>query len=357
MAHLISSRNLFIDTSSDLHGGRGDDVTLQLGSDSIHANSGQQLRLTLTYFSMYKNYYNININNSKFRLVTEDLSNELEIPNKNYALYSDIVAEFAETVKVQALANALAKGAAVGTTATIAYLTSDLTPIADPLPVGFPNATSDRIMRFKISFTNPHTLTIFRIQCFDSVGDTYEILGGDRLTDPASTDSSFLCNVSSTTELTVIGLYPMQRSTDSHITLRCSLPNTNIETSSFAGGNLNSHTMSSNILAMIPVDFEFTQFNSSTDNEFFLNLTTQNLSSLRLFLRDHKNRPLGRLLGSSSQTAAGSGTSQSTLGNLNFRAIIRIDVIQQMIPRTLHSKPEPQTIPGRFLNGVLNNIE
>ena len=56
MSHIISSRNLFIDTSADLNGSQGDNITLQLGADSIHAASGQQLKLTLTYFSMYRNY-------------------------------------------------------------------------------------------------------------------------------------------------------------------------------------------------------------------------------------------------------------------------------------------------------------
>ena len=117
------------------------------------------------------------------------------------------------------------------------------------------------------------------------------------------------------------------------------------------------HTLTSNILAMIPCDIEYTSFTSSTDGEFFLNLTTQNMSSIRLFLTDHKNRPLGRIAGSGSQTAAGTGTAQSTLGNVSFRAIVRVDVIQVTIPRTLHTKLPPQTVPPRLAGPILNNLE
>ena len=83
MAHIISSRNLFIDTSADLNGSQGDNITLQFGADSIHAASGQQLKLTLSYFSMYRNWYSININNSKVRLTTDSNATELVIPSSN----------------------------------------------------------------------------------------------------------------------------------------------------------------------------------------------------------------------------------------------------------------------------------
>ena len=350
MAHIISSRNLFIDTSADLNGSQGDNITLQLGADSIHAASGQQIKLTLSYFSMYRNWYSININNSKVRLTTDANATELVIPSLNYRTYGDIVTAFAEQVRAQALADAVAQGSTAGS-ATVVDLF--------PAPTILVNTTSDRIMSFTILFDQPHTLTTFRLQSFAAVGESYEVLGGNRILDPASAVSSYTCTISSATELTVTGLYPMQRSTDSHICLRCSLPNTNIETSSFssATGPYASHTLTSNILAMIPCDIEYTSFTSSTDGEFFLDLTTQIMSAIRLFLTDHKNRPLGRIAGSGSQTAAGTGTAQSTLGNLSFRAIVRVDVIQVTIPRTLHTKLPPQTVPPRLAGPILNNLD
>ena len=343
MSHVITSRNLFIDTSSDLNGSRGDDITLQLGADSLHAGSGQQLKLTLAYFSMYRDWYSINLNNSKVRLTTDNNATEILILNQNYRTYGDIVAQFAQQVAAQVLADAQAKGS----TATACNVLDAL-----PLPSTLVNSTGNRIMSFTLSFDQAHTLSVFRLQSFSAVGESYEVLGGNRILDDTDTTSSFSVAIASATELTVTGLYPMQRSTDSHICLRCSLPNTNIETASFsaATGPYNTHTLSSNILAMIPLDVEYLGFTSTTDNEFFLYLTTQQLSAIRLFLTDHKNRPLGRPVGSSSQTAAGTGTAQSTLGNLSFRAIIRVDIIQQTVPKMLNTKLPPQNLPARLTN-------
>jgi len=347
---IVMSRNLFIDTSSDLQGGFGDNVTLQLGADSIHASSGQQIRLTLSYFCMYRNYYNINENNSKVRVTTDAGSTEINITKSNYQTMGQIVSNFAHNLAAQVLADAQSSGSSAST-ATVQNVTPDPTTY---MPSG------NRLMSFTIVFNAPHTLTQFTLQSFEAVGESYEILGGNRIKDITDTStSSYNVSIASTTQLTVTGFYPMQRSTDSHICLRCSLPSTNIQMSSFssATGPYNTQTMTSNILAMIPQDIEYTSFTSSTDGEFFLNLAgAQNLSSLRLFLTDHKNRPLGRIAGSGSQTAAGTGGAQSTLGNLSFRAILRIDVIQASIPQTLQTKLPVATVPARF-TGVLNNLE
>ena len=52
---VVNSFNLFIDSAKDVGGaaGKGDSFSLQLGADSIEAQNGQLLRLTLTDFSMY----------------------------------------------------------------------------------------------------------------------------------------------------------------------------------------------------------------------------------------------------------------------------------------------------------------
>jgi len=348
---IVNSRNLFIDTSTDTNNTRGDNVTLQLGKDSIHAGSGQQLRLTLSYFSMYKNYYQININNSAVTVRTNGGVTDIHIPESNYRNLGQIVAAFAnQALAPVLLAHAVAANSQASTTTV---------EVVEPQPT-FALDYGNRILYFRVKFNAPHNLTSCVLQCYATHGESYEILGGNRINDPLdSSTSSLNVSIASTTEIIFEGYYPMQRSTDSHICLRCDLPNTNVETSSLsrATGPYNTQTLRSNIVAMIPVDTEYTSFTSSTDNEFFLYLTTQNLSSMKLFLTDQKNRPLSRVAGSGSQTAAGTGGFQSTLGNLSFRAIIRIDVIQQMIPQTLKTKPVEHTIPARktgILPGLTN---
>ena len=76
---IVNSYNLFIDSAKDAGGaaGKGDSFSLQLGADSIQAQDGQFLRLTLQEFSMYTNFYMINLNNSRFRLTDDTAATEL----------------------------------------------------------------------------------------------------------------------------------------------------------------------------------------------------------------------------------------------------------------------------------------
>ena len=155
----------------------------------------------------------------------------------------------------------------------------------------------------------------------------------------------------------------MQRSTESHVYLRCGLSNNNLQTSSMssATGPFSAHTMQSNILAAIPIDVEFVHFASATDNEYCLHVVGPSVSAIRLYLTDSKNRPLGRIAGSSSLTAGPSSSflsagSQSTLGNLFFKCLIRVDVLQVTIPRSLRSKIQTPAIPARLDNSVMMSL-
>ena len=71
---------------------------------------------------------------------------------------------------------------------------------------------------------------MFRVQCFGEVGDSYALLGGNRLDDAASTTSSFKCEIVSATKLRLTAFYPGQRSTEQHVYLRCAQQNNGIET-------------------------------------------------------------------------------------------------------------------------------
>ena len=83
---VVNSFNLFIDSAKDVGGaaGKGDSFSLQLGAGSIEAQNGQLLRLTLTEFSMYTNFYAVNINNCRFRLTSNVAARELLLTQKNY---------------------------------------------------------------------------------------------------------------------------------------------------------------------------------------------------------------------------------------------------------------------------------
>ena len=339
---LINSMNIYVDTSRDLDG-PGDNVSIQLAENSISVQDGQIMKLSMTEFNMYRNFYSVNNNNGKIRLTTDTGASELELTNKNYRSIGNVVDDFAEKLRAQLQ------------TDTGVTCTADINLPAD---TELMNSESDRVMSVTLNFTSAHHLTVCRVQCFDAVSDSYALLGGNRIVDPASTDSSFDIDfTTSATAVVITGFYPAQRSTESHIFVRTDLRSNNIESASLssATGPYQCHTLTSNILAKIPIDVEFCSMTQSgPHDEFFCMLGQRSLTSLRLFLTDSRGRPLGRSAGSTSKTAAGIGTAQSTLGNLSFQCTLRLDVIQKMMPNTLQTAKPPQPIPGRFSGPLLD---
>jgi hypothetical protein len=348
---IVNSFNLFVDSAKDVGGkaGKGDSFSLQLGAESIQCADGQFLRLTLQEFSMFTNFYGVNTNNGRFRLTNDVQATELLLPFQNYKNVSDVAASFSEALRAQ-----LQTDVGGGTTCTV----SNLTP-----PSGTAlNATSDRIISFDLDFSAVHGLTVFRVQCFGELGDSYVLLGGNRIDDPTSTTSSFNCEIISTTKLRLTAFYPAQRSTEQYLYLRCAQQNNGIETAvlSDATGPYLSQTLTSNILAKIPIDLEACSYFANSDREFFMNLQQRRLSTLTLFLTDSRNRPIGRPPFSGSGTAAGSTTGgvlnselQSTQGNLFFTCTVRVDVVQVSMPARLHAPPPPVSQPRLNNRGTL----
>ena len=84
-------------------------------------------------------------------------------------------------------------------------------------------------------------------------------------------------------------------------------------------------TLSSNILGCFQMDHEYVHYDLLGD-EHFLNLRSKNLSHMKLFLTDRKNRLLTHAVSSGSD-------NQSTFGNLSFTAIIRLDVNNELSHR------------------------
>ena len=107
---------------------------------------------------------------------------------------ADVAENFAATLAAQLTADA------GGVTCT----PSNVTPASGTAL----NATSDRIISFELDFASPHSFTVFRVQCFGEVGDSYALFGGNRIDDPASTASSFKCEIVSTTKLRHTAFYP-----------------------------------------------------------------------------------------------------------------------------------------------------
>ena len=330
---IVSSRNLFVDTSDRLDSQTGDDTTIHLSGNGIRAGDGQLLRLSVMSFTMYRNVYQINVNNSRVRCeINDDAASviDFEITSQNYSTCGAIGLDFTEQVRLALFDQVTTSSTVIGVKPTMCTVNSLLPAVDDSI-----SSTGPRILSFNLVFDKAHLVNTFKLQCFSDRGESYAILGGDRLSS-GSTGTSLICTKVDSKTLSVQGLYPMQRHTQTHVYLRTDLASSNIETASLSGvSGGGSHTVPSNILGFFELDSEYVHFTSRTDTEFSLAVTQRNLSSLRLYLTDSKNRPLGRISSSSSKTAAGPGDHQSTLGNLNFQCMIRVDTMQFAVPKGL----------------------
>tara|TARA_Y100000389_G_C17459830_1_gene520833 strand:- start:155 stop:1306 length:1152 start_codon:yes stop_codon:yes gene_type:complete len=346
---IVNSFNIFVDSEKAKVVGdgtsKGDDVKIHFEGQTIEAGAGEIIRLSLLNFTMFNNLYMIDANNSKFNITYDvgagivSTKPELELPNKNYKNYFDIADAFADLVGAFIVTN----------TPATAYTKTTVLPNATAL-----NASSDRLLDITLTMTGTSGLTDFNIQCKASSGDTYTILGGNRLDSDSETSFSSLKVSIAGAVIRIQGYYPMQRMSDPYVYIRCGNIQNGLEMSVLSSdrGRYNSDIINSDILGKVFRDVEFISYESNTGIEYFMNLQQKKLSQLRLFLTDSKGRFLGRVNGDrSSGSAAGlvsdtDGKTQSSLGNLFFTAVLRVDIIRVSIPQILDTTPIPPALPA-----------
>jgi hypothetical protein len=430
---VVNSFNLFIDTekSSILGDGnsRGDDINIHLEGSTIIANDGEMIKLTLTNFEMFNNLYHVDANNSRFqtRCGTDALITpspiERDLTRQNYATLGDIAIDFANIignvinqtttpahkVLVVDMKNVVQQGfvpydTETGQNYTIAGDT--VTPVANsfvkPTPLSLA-ATGNRLLDITFqtfqgtSANHPHIITKLNIECLGTQGDCYAILGGIREDKSGSAFNSLevnlnpdgLANPALSTKIRIRGYFPMQRTTDPYVYLRCSssqnggLEMAILNDSAITSTSNNSDITTSNIIAKLKRDVEFITYDSGMGDEYFINLQQRKISSLNLSLTDSKNRKLGRIRNATVGTAAGymnestgamaannrlvgrqyitattegfANDTQSTLGNLFFTAVLRVDIIKTGNPARLETPALPLPLPARKAqNGVLS---
>lgn len=435
---VVNSFNLFIDTekSSILGDGnsRGDDINIHLEGSTIIANDGEMIKLTLTNFEMFNNLYHVDANNSRFqtRCNTDPLITpnpiERDLTRQNYATLGDIAIDFANIignvinqtttpahkVLVVDMKNVVQQGfvpydTETGQNYTITGVAgsgaggSVVVPnsFVKPTPLSLA-ATGNRLIDITFqtfqgtnSLTeHAHIITKLNIECLGTQGDCYAILGGIRQDKSGSAFNSLevdlnpdgLANPALSTKIRVRGYFPMQRTTDPYVYLRCSssqnggLEMAILNDSAITSTSNNSDITTSNIIAKLKRDVEFITYDSGMGDEYFINLQQRKISSLNLSLTDSKNRKLGRIRNASVGTAAGymnestiannrlagrqyitattegfADNTQSTLGNLFFTAVLRVDIIKTGNPARLETPALPLPLPARKAqNGVLS---
>lgn len=374
--NIVNSYNLFIDSGKAAVVGdgqsTGDNYLVHLGDNAIMAEDGEIIRLSLVNFNMFNNVYMVNLNNCKFRVTTNIgatvRATEVNIPRKNYKTIGAMASAFGAALSGAILAQVQAAGSTATTT----------TDTILPDPNTALNATDDRLVSVSMVFDNAHGIgagELF-VQCFREVGDSFALLGADGIdagsTGNNTTDNSFKITVVNATTILVEGFYPAQRMTDPNIYVRVQSHSNGIESivlsdpiGNSATGRYEGEITNSNILGVVRRDTEFISFETGSSDEFFVNLQQRKLTSLRVFLTDSRNRPLGRPFNSPTLgegTASGlenSGTGvveskkQNQTGNLFFDAVIKVEIIKVRNPQLLDTMPPPPPLPAREAQSVL----
>lgn len=423
---VVNTFNLFVDTErisicGDLNS-KGDEATIHFEGSSIIANDGELIKLTLTNFEMYNNLYSVDVNNDTFTITYSNnslaivapavvapalifTSTDYRIPDKNYATLGQMAIEFAKTV---AKSISVIKPTIVRFKITIKNLFKNTTATNDDdkntysftsaADNTFPNTagavflsmseTSNRLLDVEIECLDTagnalvHGLNALAFQSYASKGDFATLFGGLRQDDEASTSfqslETTLYNVGAVAAvggtpavvgtpsgIRIRGFFPMQRTTDPYVYLRCNLSqNGGLESATLGSDTVkssdpNSDLIPSTILAKLKRDVEFISYDNSFGDEYFINLQQRKLSTIKLSLTDSKNRPVGRRTGETSKgTAAGlqkivsnklifDKDTQSTLGNLFFTAVLRVDIIKMSDVKRLETAPLPLPLPAR----------
>ena len=322
MTAVVKSRLVFLDSDSVVTDGVGTDFRVAFPSGQISAGDGQFLRMSLQNFSMLKNFYNINKNNNGVAVRTQSTPAFalVQIPSKDYATYYEIVEELGKALVTYFTTNQTAGGTYTLDTATIRPETNLNS-----------TSTTDRKLYLRITSSAPHGMSSAdsTIQCRDidlppgdpnqqrDFSDSYEIFGAQRITDILSTDQSFNITFNAS-EIIIEGHYPMQRFTQEHLYLHCDLAATNYASHHFNKVS-SANTLrlgSSTLFGKMPIYNETVTYDSSSQQDYFFDWYGDNLTDMRLFIRDCNGRPI-----------PDAAETQSTVGNLNFTLVLRIDTV------------------------------
>jgi hypothetical protein len=185
-------------------------------------------------------------------------------------------------------------------------------------------------------------------------GDIYELLGGDKITDPTDMTPSISCSVNASNSklLEFRCHYPAQRFTEEHVYLRSDLPSTNLHTESYDAQNhdlKSNHISPSRILGKIPIHSEGCFFHTATGNEYTLNLKQKNFTMMRLHLTDSHGRPL----------PVQDYENARTKGNFNFKCTIKVETMQHLGQQNnqLQTDKPQKSVSARFGSAPLEYLD
>jgi len=387
MQTIVNSYNFFFDSERDRNSqSTGDNISISLNETPITCADNQFLRLSLQAFSMYRSSTNVNPNNCIVRISCQKTTGGTTITNLPKALdcTNFVITDIAKDLALKiAEVIAASTGRTVPTSATEVAAGAGIFNMNRDFSAPIPG-TPDGILRVRIDYgTSDHLIKddSLIVQCLVQDGDSFELLGGNRLY-ALGGQSLYIDTTTNSKRVDIYGFYPMQASTQQNTYLYCNLNSTNIQTKSYSAGSTDSRdaqsgTESSRILGRIINDTNFNTFTTSSQMEYYLNLSAKTLNFIELRIADSHNRQippavhykldagLNALTGVYSpkmvfddDTFPSIGNQQNTLGNRSFEGCIKIDVVQMMTApnNSLKSPPPKNPIPPRLTSNVLSKV-
>ena len=249
----------------------------------------------------------------------------------------------------------------------------------DPNTLGVTaEVSSDHILRFDITGAAVEYITNLVIQTpqrkesnlpelqsdSPSFNDSYIILGGKRITQEVTADStttdlknSFTITPSgngteeSPYEISVSGFYPMQKVSMPYIYLTCSEAGGNLESQNLGSAeNQDEHMVSSQIVCKIPVGSEFCRYQATSSNcPYFSTTSNRHISEMVFTIRDHHGRPLP--VSDPTIETEGSLFSDMTLKADTYATGGSTHTLDTPFPKV----PDPTVNQIKAINGVLGN--
>ena len=385
---IVNSYNFFLDSERDINSAStGDNLHISLNETPITCATNQFLRLSLQSFSMYRSSTNVNPNNCIVRVSCQKTTGGTTITNLPVALDCT---NFIRTDIAKDLALKIAEVIATSTGRTVPTSTTEVAAgagifnmnrdFSSPIP-----GTPDNILRVRIDYgTSDHLIKddSLIVQCLVSDGDSFELLGANRLY-ALGGQSLYIDTATNSKRVDIYGFYPMQESTQQNTYLYCNLNSTNLQTKSYSAQSTDlkdaaSGTESSRILGKIINNTDFNVFTTETNMEYFLNLSAKTLNFIELRIADSHNRPIPPAVHYKLDTGLDAlsgvytpkmvfdddnfpsiGNKQNTLGNRSFEACIKIDVVQVMSPpnNTLNTPPPQNPVNPRITSNVLSQVK
>ena len=336
---LIKSQDLFL--STQISGQTGSSGKQEFNSfkacfnqNPLKAGANQFLRMSLTQFFAYRNFYYINNTNNKIIIADNDGGGDavfvdgLNFASQDYGDIQDLAKGFGEALATKLTALGTSHG---GFPATTWSFTTNST---EPQATG---GTGNRKMNILLTSTNAiGNFANLVLQCpqytqnittssgttiSDNFNDSYALLGGKRISDSTDkTSQSFTLTFDGTAKtLRIQGFFPLQRTTTPFLYLRSSYNGNNLETQNLNNFNNNqdNHMINSTIIGKLAVSDNSVSNQFDALSPYFVDLEPRYITELDFRITDHHGRTIPLI-----------DDDADTLGNLFYNMTLKLNTYE-----------------------------